>query len=626
MSRHALALLQALAALLVMLGSLAIASSARAQVVQGSNGFYDVAVDSNGDYTSRTGQFHPVPRVNVFYNGATLAPGTTWNTVRSYRSNTEWLLENTPLFGGPRASTGFTCGSVNNGSTRTVTSILDGGGVQTGVHVEWAISNGTDDLVITQEVNAEGTTYESSVVRVTVCVANRGAVEANVGIRFQWDWQIAAQDGAYIGIRPPSPPVEPFLDLEQDFPNPTWDFYDVSDQIRPSVTPPSYRVGGTVNRPTLSQGPTAPELLQYTTWPGIVNSCFDYATSGQVAGSTDSAIGYYWGATPATAIRIASGESYCATQYVFVFSDVPPPLCQLTPSLVAGTSCETPVTLDASSSSATDCVAPLEYRFLDPSGRVAEDWSTDPFSSADSDGAWSVEVRCQADPSCTATDGADVRIDRFPSVDASGGETSPCDLGVKVSWTVGFNGPTRTGVVNVYRSEVDCADALTRAPVAPGVIDTGYADATTVAGATYWYVVEAEDGAAASPCIPAGFTAGGAATRVCVGPITDSVGTQTPAGMCWPLRVSHVVDDVTLDWGAARALLRGEHFHVMKVVLDPSLPLTMVNGEADLSTRYAENDRSAWLQFFDVRIASECELVSADDEPPYFGGPIATCP
>ena len=67
---------------------------------------------------------------------------------------------------------------------------------------------------------------------------------------------------------------------------------------------------------------------------------------------------------------------------------------------------------------------------------------------------------------------------------------------------------------------------------------------------------------------------------------------------------------------AARALLPGEHFHLLKRVGDPEGAFSRANPEADLSREFRETDPSSPLQFFDLRVANECEQESLDEFPP----------
>ena len=598
---------------------------AAAQVSIGGNGIYEVAVDAGGDYTARTGLMHPDrTAVNVFFGGSGYQPGTTWNSVRSYRSNDEWVLMDWFLVG-PTPSPGFTCASADDVVTPTITPLRNAGGTQTGVQHVWRIQNSTDNLRIKQEVNVEGTTWEDSVVRVTTCVENLGTVTAPIGIRFMWDWEISTQDGPYMGIRPPSPPLEPYLDTEDDWPSPTFDNYEISNTQRPSMVSPFYRIGGTVNRPRMALGPTAPELVQFVSWPRMYATCFEYGTTGIVCGNDDSAVAYYWGATPATAIQVAPGATYCATQYVFVYTDDPPALCSITPSLVGGTRCDSNFRLNASGSRCTDCVGPLEYRFLDPSGLVAEDWSTDAYHLASETGLWTVLVRCRSDPRCTESATAYVRVDWTPQITRlTARDVAPCNTGVTLDWDVNFRNEPHAGTFRLYRSFSSCADATLRPPIVTGLTATSYFDGATTPGATCYYVLEAEDSILATICSPQGPNNHGPIARMCGAPTVDEWSPDGPAGPCWTLNVSHVGDVVTLDWSGSRPLGPGEHFHVLKAVNDPRAAFAQVDPEGDVAFTWTETDPTPRLHLFDIRIANECEGVSADDEPP--GYDSGTCP
>lgn len=607
------------AAVALLLAGLSASSFAQ---TTGSNGIYDVAVNGTGEYTARTGASHPNPGQNVFYNGAILFPGTTWNSVRSYDSSREWVLRGTAA----TETAGFTCASLG---VAAVTPITDAGGTRTGVHQTWSISDAQDDLEIVQEVNAEGTAFADSVVRVSVCITNRARQDAHVGIRFQWDWQIGGNDGPYIGIRPPYPPTEPFLFLEQDFPSPTWDFYDVSNTQRPTTNPPLYRVGGTVNQPTFSMGPTPPELVQFAAWRGAVDRCFTYATAGGIAGGDDSAVTYYWGATPSTPLVLAPGETWCATQYVFLFNDEPPAFCVINATALGGSVCDAgSVTIDASGSWSTDCTAPLEFRFTDPTGFVQQDWSLTPTCVAAVPGTWVVDVRCSADPTCMTTTRADVIAERHPKLyTASAADLADCNLGVLVTWDpANWQDRSVGGWYDLYRSEVSCADALLQPPLATAIPTESFADGTTLQGRTYYYVLVAEDGLPAQVCTPTG-SRGGATVSLCIGPVSDVADPTPPVNVCWPLRVSRQGQQVTLDWTLARALDRGEHVHVLKAVGDPAASFGLACPEAYRSQTWIETDVSSRLQFFDVRFANACEVLSPDDEPPGLDPPRGVpCP
>ncbi|MEM7247129.1 MAG: hypothetical protein AAF533_17410 [Acidobacteriota bacterium] len=103
-------------------------------------------------------------------------------------------------------------------------------------------------------------------------------------------------------------------------------------------------------------------------------------------------------------------------------------------------------------------------------------------------------------------------------------DVSDCALGVDLSWDPAiFNDASASGVYNIYRSEVDCADALTRPPVVLGLTETTWSDPDTVEGTTYHYVVEAEDGRTGGDCDPSGPNNGGAVVRLCVEAVVDEL-------------------------------------------------------------------------------------------------------
>jgi hypothetical protein len=419
----------------------ALAAPCAAQSV-GSNGLYDVAVAAEGEYTARTGPTHPGPvGVNVLYNGDVLSPWTSWNSLRSYDSSTEYVLRGSPA----SAAAGFACRTIG-GIAPPLTEMLTDGVQETGVRLTWQVAHEGDDFEVVQEVNAEGTAFNNSVVRVTLCVTNSAAAPLRLGMRFLFDWQIGEQDGAFIGLRPPDPPVEPYLSSENFWRPPSFGYYEVSDQQRPSVTPSLYRVAGTVTGPALSPPPTPPDWVQYIDWPTARGECFLALTAGRDIGAADSAVTYYWGYNEATALELAPGESFCATQYLFLYERDPPSLCEVVADLTGGAACalET-VPLDASGSTIGDCTGVAEYRFVDPAGATARDWSTDPTAAADADGLWSVEVRCSDSPACTAMASADVSLVAVEagleagtacapgpvSLDASSSSSENCDGGLE---------------------------------------------------------------------------------------------------------------------------------------------------------------------------------------------------
>ena len=88
-----------------------------------------------------------------------------------------------------------------------------------------------------------------------------------------------------------------------------------------------------------------------------------------------------------------------------------------------------------------------------------------------------------------------------------------------------------------------------------------------------------------------------------------------PERACNVLRMAHVDHEVTALWPSVRALLAGEHFHLLKAVDSAENDFGRVNPEGDPSLAYTETDTSSLLQFFDLRIANLCEEESPDEFP-----------
>ena len=272
--------------------------------------------------------------------------------------------------------------------------------------------------------------------------------------------------------------------------------------------------------------------------------------------------------------------------------------------------------LDASGMSLVNCAGTVEHEWFEgplsigtgPTIPVSPALSTD----------YDVVVSCSSDPACSAAASATVDVHAPPLFDTVRAvDRAACNAGLEVSWDPAtFLDPTGTGVYNVYRSELDCADAFAAPPIAVGLTGTSFTDFSTVPGATYHYLVEAEDARSPSACTPRGVDHGGTATTACAPPVTEVAIPTEPAGVFATLRVGHDGDEITAAWPAARPLEPGEHFHLLKALDEPTNRFGLVNGEADLSRSFSETDRGSALQFFDLRVANECEVESEDEYPP----------
>lgn len=567
---------------------------ARAQAT-GDNGWYRISLRREGEYTVGTSTSHPGgPGVNVFYGGRwndSLAPivaqlpGSTRNTLRSYDTNTEYIFRQANTIPSP----GFQCETGHFYFPATLDLIPTGSPSPTGAQLTWQLRNGADDLTVTQEVNAEGSTAADARVRVTVCVRNNSAAQAHLGLRFLWDWCVgpgaptspppapsAAQDGPWIGLRPPDPPLEPFIGQETEWRNPAFDSYQASDSDSPSISAPTLLVGSTVNAAPWSPAPTPPDLIRYSTWDNIRATCFESAITPEAAGGVDSVVALFWGDTRANAKVMASGETWCVTQYVIGSFTPPPPTCRVTARLTGGSACETAlVVLDASGTTSANCASGvIEYQFRDPFGAIARPWGLLDSYQATEEGTWSVEARCQGEPSCTSTASAPVSIEVPPSpFQVTATDQSACSLGILVEWPADWAGTAwgtnGAGTFTLYRSTLSCADALAGPPIAFGITDTSHLDQLTAPGSTYHYAVRAEAFAPAEACPPGPERSAPFAESCVAAPVTELAAGAAPAPIGGALRLRKTASQAPeLRWATAPALGPGESDVVVSCALD----------------------------------------------------------
>lgn len=279
-----------------------------AQEVTATNGIYTLKVTGGGadigTYSIETGSNHPFPGQNIFYE----SPATTYLTVRSYTSGTDYVSSNSP------AST-FLVQSLDAMSP-VVTPLGT-----TGFSTRWNVT-GRDRLWVDQVTNIEGTLLTDSVVRVTTTVTNEGDEPAAIGLRYEWDWKIANSDDSSFKRHNPDDLAFSTVFFEET--PPQFEFYEETNDSA------AFSVCGSVNGPSfLDPAPTPPDRFNYSHWWDAVSAAWDFPITGM---NDDSAAVYYWGDTAERAIQLGPGESFSATQYVTTCeSFVPPPCVEVEP-------------------------------------------------------------------------------------------------------------------------------------------------------------------------------------------------------------------------------------------------------------------------------------------------------
>jgi hypothetical protein len=286
-----------------------------ARAVTSSNSIYKLTVEDQipgsgiGTFTVGTATNHPNPNQNVLYGGAGESPGTSYLTIRSFTSQTDYI---STADGGLLSD--YTIVNLDNFSP-TVSPLGT-----TGSQVTWPIT-GRDDLSVQQVTDVEGTTYENSRLRVTTTVTNNGTTPVDIGIRYQWDWMVGGSDDSWFRAYNPT---GPWTDVFESFINPPFLAYEITDD----PASPLFSVYGTVNGPgTLSPQPTPPNMMAYVRWSIAYSNVWEFAVTGSDA---DSATCYYW-----SPITLAPGATIAVTQYITTAIEVigPPPAPRPIPTM-----------------------------------------------------------------------------------------------------------------------------------------------------------------------------------------------------------------------------------------------------------------------------------------------------
>jgi hypothetical protein len=284
------------------------------------NTIYRVCVDdvnNVGRYTAATGPVHPVPGRNVLYAGEISAPGTSFNSYRSFTSGTDYTQ-------GP-------VGSAEDLSDSPHSSLPIG---TTGVRTTWDVA-ALDEFRVVQDVNVNGTTLADSNIEVTTTVTNTGTSSLAIGIRYLWDYQIGEDDGATFRERSPDAAAR----IHEALFSPVgFVYYEIQDNEFDDPTSPLYTVLGTANGPsTVVPPPSPPTEMAYGCWPEAFGTEFDYtvvpgrdvATFASPCGASrggDNTTLYWWGRDASSALVLAAGESVTKRALLFATEpDAPPP-------------------------------------------------------------------------------------------------------------------------------------------------------------------------------------------------------------------------------------------------------------------------------------------------------------
>jgi len=240
-----------------------------------SNGIYKVTVKNNGSFRAYTDTEHPYwPNEDIFYDGT---GETTYNTIRSFTSHTDYVLSEIPSATDPGYNIIFT-GPASN-------TALSGSSIQTTITL--TKPEYPDDLTIVQTIALHGTTFLNSTIEITVAVINTGSEPVLVGIRYFLDFDLGGYFGLSFQQKGPDGDV---LNNERTFSPVPYQYYQTKNT---TGSPAMYILGTTLGPSSLTPIPTPPDQLEFADWDHAEDTAFTYNTTAHHC--SDGCVLYYWG-------------------------------------------------------------------------------------------------------------------------------------------------------------------------------------------------------------------------------------------------------------------------------------------------------------------------------------------
>lgn len=244
------------------------------------NGLYKVAVQDvpesgGGLFTVSTSAQHPYwPNENIFYGGIEEEFFSTYSTVRSFTSHTDYVLSLEPY----KTDLGYFIIVIGPASN----TVRSGNSIQTTFTL--TKPDYPDDLTIVQTISLHGTTFLDATIEITTSVTNTGSEPVSVGIRYLLDFMFDGDDATSFQQKSPDGNI---LSEERTFSPVPFQYYKMENV---TGTPRMYMMGT-----ALVPAPTPPDQVEFASWPEASDMAFTYDTTGLFCG--DSCILYYWGNT-----------------------------------------------------------------------------------------------------------------------------------------------------------------------------------------------------------------------------------------------------------------------------------------------------------------------------------------
>ncbi len=260
--------------------------------------------DDPGTYTAATGAGHPDGvDITLLFGGGSHSPWSSYNTVRSYRTNTDYVTRST----GASTEVGFTVAQLSDYYTSAAYTAAEN------LDQKWVVDNGLDHFDVIQTIAAQDAGANSK-LEITLFIVNHASENRTFSIRYEWDTHVNSWD---------SPAVRKYHSVVPD----AWQITETCwtnsgiplslEETDDTLLAASIAHYLSVTEPMSAIPPVVvPDSLYYVAWSGpAYGNAFQvpYSPPDVLPFVLDDAVCYMW-----LGMTVAPNDTISVTQYLLV--------------------------------------------------------------------------------------------------------------------------------------------------------------------------------------------------------------------------------------------------------------------------------------------------------------------
>ncbi|NPB03920.1 MAG: hypothetical protein GXO39_05855 [Thermotogae bacterium] len=249
--------------------------------------------DDMGSYTARTGTLHTDPLVTILYGADLPSVWSSFTTIRSERSNTEYITTNDT----PTPSPGYTVLSVLPYTTQVICN--ESGPIKSVTFV-YNLTNGGDNLTVKEIFWVMGSNSDNTRLWHKTIVRNDDVLPTTIGVRWQYDTHLRDTDHPahyqcdyYPAFSLSCGPQIMYEAVLSPIPN-TFDYLRTSDTDPPSGL---YHIFAVYEQGPDSGIVSPPDMVYHAYWVDAYNHTWTWSLAGQnisLGSGMDNAFVYFW--------------------------------------------------------------------------------------------------------------------------------------------------------------------------------------------------------------------------------------------------------------------------------------------------------------------------------------------